>query len=176
MSPVEISRHRPVIEERVPPKEMLAEPATVIVLQALVPGDVGETLGCTWPSVTKFDSESALRHHESALRHTLRTVRLIGFVEVCIGKAGCPTPLAFLLPLCNAEGSDEMASRQSRSRASNGSSQHGGIDHEITNFHPVVSHLAGTPPVDRVPFDSICALGHALDRSPHEAWSNAPPR
>jgi hypothetical protein len=23
---------------------------------------IGETLGCTWPSVTKFDSESALRH------------------------------------------------------------------------------------------------------------------
>jgi hypothetical protein len=42
MSRVEISRQRPVIEERVPPKEMLAEPATVIVLQALVPGDVGE--------------------------------------------------------------------------------------------------------------------------------------
>ena len=111
--------------------------------------------------------------HESALRHT---VRLIAFVEMCIGKQAAPTPLALLLPLCNAEGSDEMASRRSQSRASNGSSQHRGIDHEITNFHPVVSHLAGTPPVDRVPVDSICALAHPLDRSPHEAWSKAPPR
>jgi len=114
--------------------------------------------------------------HESALRHTLRSVRLIAFVEMCIGKQAAPTPLALLLPLCNAEGSDEMASLRSQSRASNGSSQQRGIDHEITNFQPVVSHLAGTPPVDRVPFDSICALAHALDRPPHEAWSKAPPR
>jgi hypothetical protein len=124
---------------------------------------IGGTLSCAWPSVTKFDSESALRH-------TLRSVRLIAFVEMCIGKQAAPTPLALLLPLCNAEGSDEMASRRSQSWASNGSSQH----HEITNFHPVVSYLAGTLPVDRVPFDSICALAHALDRSPHEDWSKAP--
>jgi hypothetical protein len=118
---------------------------------------IGGTLSCAWPRVTKFDSESALRH-------TLRSVRLIAFVEMCIGKQAAPTPLALLLPLCNDDGSDEMASRRSQSRASNGSSQQRGIDHEIANFHPVVSHLAGTPPVDRVPVDSICALAHALDR------------
>jgi len=118
---------------------------------------IGGTLSWAWPRVTKFDSESALRH-------TLRSLRLITFVEMCIGKQAAPTPLALLLPLCNADGSDEMASRRSQSRASNGSSQQRGIDHEIANFHPVVSHLAGTPPVDRVPVDSICALAHALDR------------
>jgi hypothetical protein len=48
---------------------------------------------------------------KSALRHTLRSVRLISFIEVCIGKQTAPTPLALFLPLCNAEGSDEIASR-----------------------------------------------------------------
>jgi len=91
-------------------------------------------------------------------------------------EQAAPTPLALLLPLRNAEGSDEMASRRSQSRASNGSSRQRGIDHEITNFHPVVSHLAGPPPMDRVPVDAICALAHALDWSPNEAWSKAPAR
>jgi hypothetical protein len=71
--------------------------------------------------------------HESALRHTLRSVRLIAFVEMCIGKQAAPTPLALFLPLCNAEGSDEMASRRSQSRASNGSSrQKGAIMKSLT--------------------------------------------
>jgi len=130
---------------------------------------IGGTLSWACSSVTKFDNESALRH-------TLRSVRLIAFVEMCISKQAAPTPLALFLPLCNAEGSDEMASRRSQSRASKGSSRQRGIDHEITNFHPVVSHLAGTPPMDRVPVDSICALAHALDRSSHEARSKAPAR
>ena len=102
---------------------------------------------------------------KSALRHTLRSARLIAFIEKRIGKQIAPTPLALFLPLCSAEGSDEMALRRSQSRASNGSNQERG--HEITNFHPVASHLASTPPADRVPVDSICALAHALDRSPH---------
>jgi hypothetical protein len=56
--------------------------------------------------------------HESAPRHTLRSVRLIVFVEMCIGKQAAPTPLALFLLLSNAEGSDEMASRRSQSHAS----------------------------------------------------------
>jgi len=130
---------------------------------------IGGTLSCAWSSVTKFDNESGLRH-------TLRSVRFIAFVEMCIGKQAAPTPLALFLLLSNAEGSDELASRRSQSRASNGSSRQRGIDHEIIDFHPVVSHLAGTPSMDRVPVDAICALAHALDRSPHEAWSTAPAR
>ena len=79
-------------------------------------------------------------------------------------KAGCPDTFGIAFASMQCRWSDEMASRRSQSRASNGSSQQRGIDHEIANFHPVVSHLAGTPPVDRVPVDSICALAHALDR------------
>ena len=45
--------------------------------------------------------------HESAPRHTLRSVRLIVFVEMCIGKQAAPTPLALFLLLSNAKGSDE---------------------------------------------------------------------
>ena len=44
---------------------------------------IGGTLSCAWSSVTKFDNESGLRH-------TLRSVRFIAFVEMCIGKTGCP--------------------------------------------------------------------------------------
>jgi len=113
---------------------------------------------------------------KSALRHTLRSARLIAFIEKRIGKQIAPTPLALFLPLCSAQDSDEMASRRSHNEVSSGSRHQRGLDHEITNFHPLVSHLAGTPPLDRVSVDSICALAHALDRSPHEAWPNAPAR
>jgi len=99
---------------------------------------------------------------ESALRHTLRSVRLNAYIEMCIGKQTAPTPLALFLPLCYAEGSDQIASRRTTTRVSSGSRHQRGLDHEITNFHPVVSHLAGTPPLDRVSVDSICALAHAL--------------
>jgi hypothetical protein len=51
--------------------------------------------------------------------------------------------------------------------ASEGSSRQRGIDHETAKFYPVVSHLAGTPSVDCVPGDSMCALAHALGRFPH---------
>jgi hypothetical protein len=101
---------------------------------------------------------------KSALRHTLRP-RVVLRSSRSASESECPERLALFLPLCSAEGSDERALRRSQSRASNGSNQE--RCHEITNFHPVASHLAGTPPVDRVPVDSICALAHALDRSPH---------
>src|SRR4029077_13634614 len=45
-------------------------------------------------------------------------VRLIAFIEKCIGKQTAPTRLALFLPLCSAEGSDERALRRSQSRAS----------------------------------------------------------
>jgi hypothetical protein len=57
--------------------------------------------------MTKFDNESGLRH-------TLQSVRPIAFIEMCIGKQTASTPLALFLPLRNAEGSDEMASRRSQ--------------------------------------------------------------
>jgi len=127
---------------------------------------IGGTLSGAWPSVTKFDSESALRHTSQRCDTLSDRCVLLCSSRCASERQAAPTPLALLLPLCNAEGSDEMASRRSQSRACNGSSQQRGIDHEITNFHPVVSHLAGTPTLDRVPVDSICALARALDRSP----------
>jgi len=123
---------------------------------------MGGTLSCAWSSPTTF-------HKESALRRTLRSVRLIAFIEMCIGKQTASTPLALFLPLRNAEGSEKWHCAGAKIRASSENSQQRGIDHEITNFHPVVSHFAGTPPMDRVPVDSLCALAHALDGSPHEA-------
>ena len=73
-----------------------------------------------------------------------------------------------LLPLWSSERSDKIGSAPELSgELPAQSSRQRGIIHEITEFHPVVSHLAGTPPVDRVPVDSIYALAHALDGSPH---------
>ena len=65
---------------------------------------IGGTLSCAWPSVTQFDSESALRH-------TLRSVRLIAFVEMCIGKTGCPDTfgIAFASIQCRGLGRNGFA-------------------------------------------------------------------
>jgi Ca-activated chloride channel homolog len=106
------------------------------------------------------------------IRHRVRaaTHSLIG-VSYCVRrdmdrKDRLPPTfgIAFASMQCLGLGRNGFA-RRSQSRASNGNSQQRGIDHEIANFHRVVSHLPGTPPVDRVPVDSICALAHALDRS-----------
>lgn len=35
--------------------------------------------------------------------------------------------------------------------------------HETNESHPVVSDLASTPSLGRVPVDSICALAYAVD-------------
>ena len=43
-------------------------------------------------------------------------MHLIAFIEMCNGKQTAPTPLAFFLPLCSAEDSDEMASRRATMR------------------------------------------------------------
>jgi hypothetical protein len=113
----------------------------------------------------KIDSESGLRH-TSPRCDTLSDRCVLLCSSRCASDSRLPRH--FWHCFCfyaNAADSDEMASRRSQRRASNGSDQERG--HEITNFHPVVSHLAGTPSVDRVPVDSICALAHALDRSPH---------
>jgi hypothetical protein len=115
----------------------------------------------------KFDSESAVRH-TSQRCDTVRSVHLIAFVEMCIGKQR-PDTFGIAFASMRHRGLGRMTSRRSQSRAPNGSSRQRRIHHEITDFHPVVSHLAGTSPVDRVPVDSICALAHALSRSPHEA-------
>jgi hypothetical protein len=48
---------------------------------------------------------------ESALRHTLRSVRLIEFVEMCIGKTGCPNTfgIAFASIRCRGVGRNGVA-------------------------------------------------------------------
>jgi hypothetical protein len=49
--------------------------------------------------------------HESALRHTLRSVRLIAFVEMYIGKTGCPDTfgIAFASIQCRGLGRNGFA-------------------------------------------------------------------